>query len=108
MGRLLESKQLRAKVSKLKYAIMDTEKSRTECLAVCEHPCHIDKLQDFQNKFLRRLFEVSPSGTPELDGQILSIKWRIVERRLRVKDDSKRSESTGTGVSSLLVGSGKH
>ena len=26
---------------------------------------HIDKLQEFQNKFVRRVFQVSPSETPK-------------------------------------------
>ena len=50
-----------------------------------------DKLQEFQNKFIRKVFQLSPSGTPkgmlELDGQMLSIKWRIVEETDGARED---------------------
>ena len=51
---------------------------------------HLDKLKEFQDRFLRRVFQVSQSGRSkgmlELNGhgQVLSMKWRIVERRLQV------------------------
>ena len=49
---------------------------------------HIDKIQEFQNKFLRRVFQVSQSGTSkgmiELDGQMLSMKWRIHRDHFKV------------------------
>ena len=58
---------------------------------------HLEKLQEFQNKFLREVLHVAQSGTPkgmlELDGQMLSMKWRIVEIQLRagVREPMKTS-----------------
>ena len=57
---------------------------------------HINKIQEFQYIFLRRVFQVSPSGTPkgmlELDGQMISMNWMIVESRLRALGKTTRKD----------------
>ena len=48
---------------------------------------HIKTLQEFQDNFLRKVFQVAARGTPKgmlrLDSQILSMKWKIVQIKLR-------------------------
>ena len=48
---------------------------------------HIEKLQNFQDNFIRKVFQVSAAGTPKgmlmLYGQMLSVKWRITEMKSR-------------------------
>ena len=49
---------------------------------------HLQNLQDIQNNFLQKVLAVSQSGTPEglieLAGQRLSMKYRIIHRKLRL------------------------
>ena len=44
---------------------------------------HIKTLQEFQDNFLRKVFQVAARGTPKgmlcLKSQILQMKWKIVE-----------------------------
>ena len=48
---------------------------------------HIKTLQDFQDNFLRKVFQVAAKGTPKgmlrLDSQILPMRWKIVHIKLR-------------------------
>ena len=47
----------------------------------------IQKLQDFQDNYILKFFQVSAKGTPKgmlmLDSQILSMKWRINLEKIR-------------------------
>ena len=47
----------------------------------------IQKLQDFQDNYILKFFQVSAKGTPKgmlmLDSQILSMKWRIKLEKIR-------------------------
>ena len=45
---------------------------------------HIQRLQDIQNKFLRRVLIGTPKGMMELDGQILMMHLRIMQKKLRL------------------------
>ena len=48
---------------------------------------HLTTLQEFQDNFLRKVFQVAAKGTPKgmlcLDSQILPMKWKIVQIKLR-------------------------
>ena len=72
------------------------------------HQTHLDKLQEFQDRFLRRVFQVTQSGTPkwmlELDGQMVSMKWRVVERRLRVLGKTMDKDENNLRKQALLAG----
>ena len=47
---------------------------------------HIKTLQDFQDEFIMKVFQVSPRGTPKsmlwLDSQMLKMKWRIIQLKI--------------------------
>ena len=48
---------------------------------------HIKTLQNFQDHFITKVFQVSARGTPKgmlwLDSQTLKMKWRIIKLKLR-------------------------
>ena len=77
--RMLESKQLKADVSKPKFVVIGSKKSRKES--------HIKTLKNFQDDFIMKEFQVSATGAPKsmiwLDSQMLKMKWRIIQLRLR-------------------------
>ena len=67
-----------------------------------------EPLQEFQDNFLRKVFQVAAKGTPKgmlcLDSQILPMKWKIVQLKLQAIAKTRGKPDNNLCKQALLDG----